>query len=395
MLKRILLGIVVLLALVVLGAGALLFQAHRAIDRERAALPSAADLDRFASAPLDDLPVRLSWIDTASQPMQRSAVLDPSKDKDPSSSQPYVLGHAAFVLEWADGRILLVDAGMRRESAIAFGKPTEKLGIAGPLTAHTDVVQALGAKVSRVGGIVFTHLHTDHVDGVLALCPALAQQKLTAFMTVAQAERPNYTTRPGLSLLDDAGCVRKQILADDVTLRTLPGFPGVAVIDAGGHTPGSEIILARVATADGARLYAFAGDTVNHIDGVRHDVPKPYFYRTFLIPESEERLGELRRFLASLERDRRYTVLVSHDESSLIATGLPQDLKPPPPRISALAGAGGRSHIVRSVRTPCRRAPGIDARCSEGGRTMARSRHTTQSRRSRGIPGGREHGELR
>ena len=119
-----------------------------------------------------------------------------------------------------------------------------------------------------------------------------------------------------------AACASRS-LPDDVTLRTLPGFPGVAVIDAGGHTPGSEIILARVATADGVRSYAFAGDTVNQIDGIRHDVPKPFFYRTFLIPESETRLGELRPFLAALERERGFTILVSHDENALVATGLP------------------------------------------------------------------------
>ena len=321
MLKRILLGIVVVLALLVLGAGGFIVQAHRAIDREHAPLPTASDLDRFAAAPADDLPVRLSWIDTASQPMQRSAVLDPAKD--PAPTEPYVLCHPAFVLQWADGRILLIDSGMRHDQAISFGKPTEILGIAGPVTPHADTATALGDAVKRVGGIVFTHLHTDHVDGVVALCAARTQQPLSAFMTVAQAERANYTTRPGVALLDEAGCVRKQVLPDDATLRTVPGFTGVAVIDAGGHTPGSEIILARVATADGVRSYAFAGDTVNQLDGIRHDVPKPFFYRTFLIPESETRLGELRRFLAALERERGFTILVSHDENALVATGLP------------------------------------------------------------------------
>lgn len=317
MLRRILLGLLTVLLLLVLGVGALLVQAHRAIDRERAPLPSAEQIAAFVEGPADDLPVRLRWIDTASQPMPRSAVLDPGGD--PSPAEPYVMSHPAFVLEWADGRILLIDAGMRRESAVDFGKPLEALGGAGPLTAHTTTADALGEAAARVQGIVFTHLHSDHVDGVVALCAGRRSSPLPAFMTVAQAERSNHTTTPGLALLDEAGCVIKRVLAEE-PLRALPGFPGVAVIDAGGHTPGSEIVLARVqAPGDDARLYAFTGDTVNHLDGVRHDVPKPYLYRKLLVPESDERQAELRHFLVALERAPSFTVLVSHDQRALAA----------------------------------------------------------------------------
>jgi glyoxylase-like metal-dependent hydrolase (beta-lactamase superfamily II) len=228
------------------------------------------------------------------------------------------MSHPAFVLEWADGRILLIDAGMRRDVAVDFGRPLETLGGAGPMTAHTTAADALGAAAARVQGIVFTHLHSDHVDGVVALCAARPASPLPAFMTVAQAERPNYTTRPGLALLDESGCVSKRILADE-PLRAVPGFPGVAVVAAGGHTPGSEIVLARVRAAGGVRLFAFAGDTVNHLAGVRHDVPKPYLYRKLLVPESDERQAELRRFLVALERGSGFTVLVSHDQRALVA----------------------------------------------------------------------------
>ena len=319
--KRILLAIPVALVLIALTAGGFLWQAHRAIDRERAALPTADELARFASGPTDDLPVRLSWIETASQKMPRSAVLDPGKD--PAPDAPYVMSHPAFVLEWADGRILLIDTGMRRESALSFGKPMESLGGAGPISALTPTAEALGAAASRVRAIVFTHLHTDHVDGVVALCAAAPQSQITAFMTVAQAERPNYTTRPGLALLDEATCVKRKLLDEGTSLRALPGFPGVAVIDAGGHTPGSEIILVRVASDGGVKPYAFAGDTVNHLDGVHRDIAKPWLYRTFLVPESDERQSELRHFLAALERERGFAILVSHDEASIVATGVP------------------------------------------------------------------------
>ena len=320
MLKRILLGVLAVLVLVVLGAGTGLVLAHRAIDRERSPLPSGEDLARFVTGPTYDLPVRVSMIETATQPMPRAAVLDPGTD--PAPDLPYVMTHPAFALEWTDGRILLIDAGMRRDSALSFGKPMTLLAGAGEITPQVAVADALGGAVSRVRAIVFTHLHSDHVDGVVALCAATPPPALEAYMTVAQAERSNYTTRPGLDLLDEATCVTRRRLGDAGPLHPVPGFPGVAVIDAGGHTPGSQIVLARVATAAGTRLLAFAGDTVNHIDGVRHDVAKPFLYRTFVVPESDERQSELRRFLATLERERGFAVLVSHDQAALLAAGL-------------------------------------------------------------------------
>ncbi|HEY8516103.1 MAG TPA: MBL fold metallo-hydrolase [Candidatus Binatia bacterium] len=316
LLSRILIGVAALLALAVLALGAVLVQAHRAIDRERAPLPTADDLARFRAEPASALPVRLWWVETASQRMPRTAVLEPNED--PTPARPYVMSHPAFVLEWADGRVLLIDAGMRREPALEFGRQIEWLGGARPLVARGAIGAVLGPSAARVRGIVFTHLHTDHVDGVLSLCAAAPETRLTAFMTEAQSARPNHTTRPGLALLDEATCVERATLSGERFLA-VPGFPGVAVIDAGGHTPGSQIVLARVATEGGERLYAFAGDTVNHLDGILHDVPKPWLYRKLLVPESDARQKELRAFLATLAREHGARLLVSHDQVNLRA----------------------------------------------------------------------------
>jgi hypothetical protein len=42
-----------------------------------------------------------------------------------------------------------------------------------------------------------------------------------------------------------------------------------------------------------------------------------------LVPEATARLEELRRFLAGLEREHGVSLLVSHDQLSLEASGLP------------------------------------------------------------------------
>jgi len=309
-----LLALVLLAALVVAAAG--LGLAHRGVRGLGAPLP--ADLPALEAGP--DLAVDVLVVNTASQPVPRAQVLD--ADRDPAPERPYVLGHPAFVLTWADGRRLLVDAGMDRAAAASFGRPLELLTAAGSVEAHGDVAEQLGADaLGGPLGLVFTHLHVDHTQGVRALCAARRGAPIALFQTAAQAARRSYTTRAGAAHVEEAGCVRRTILPD-APLAALPGFPGVAVLWAAGHTPGSQVILAAVRAEGGApRRIAFAGDVANAVDGIRADVPKPFLYRLLVVPEDDARLGEVRRFLAGLER-AGFALAPSHDLVHLRALGL-------------------------------------------------------------------------
>lgn len=304
------------IGLVLFAAGGLIW-AHWAIDAERAPLPAVSEI--AAQTVVADQPLRLSIINTASQTMDRSGVLDPARD--PNIGQPYVMSHPSFALEYADGRILLIDVGMTAEQAETFGKPIEMIRDAQPIQPHGSTAEKLGVDAARVQGVIFTHPHNDHTGGLAALCAA-AGHDIPVFMSVAQAERPNYTTRPGLSDIRDAPCARPTRL-DGGPLMPVPGFPGVAVIDAGGHTPGSQLIVAQVGSGDVMQRYVFTGDTVNNIDAIAHDIPKPWIYRTFIIPESEGRQTELRHFLKALQEQAGAVPLVSHDQLALERSGVP------------------------------------------------------------------------
>ncbi len=311
-------AVALLVGAAVIIAAAGITWAHIAIRRERAPLPTFDAIT--ASAGQTDNPVRLSVINTASQTMPRAAVLDPGRD--PRPNDPYVMSHPSFVLEWADGRILLIDLGMNREEALSFGRPLELLGGAAPMEPHFSTAERLGNARRRVRGIVFTHLHTDHVGGIIDLCAGNDQQ-VSVFMTPAQAERPNYTTRPGRSELRAAPCVREAVLSGG-PLIPVPDFPGVFIVAAGGHTPGSQMIVAHVATREGTKTFLFAGDIANNIDGIRENIPKPYLYSLVLVPEDGERLDELRRFIRDLSVQKGVVPLVSHDQGSLEASGIPE-----------------------------------------------------------------------
>lgn len=315
--KRLLVAILGLVVLAVVLTGVGLLWAHVSIRGERPALPAA---DRVAGALAADVgrPVALRWANSASQDMPRSVVLEPELDPTPNAA--YRMSHPSFILEWSDGRLLLVDVGMTRDAAVDFGAPSELIG-ARPIEPHSPTAEQLGARAADVDGVVFSHLHTDHVEGITALCSE-RDRPLRVFGTKRQFVDTNYTTTPGLDILKAAPCVELVVLEDSGPLHPVPGFPGVRVIEAAGHTPGSQVVVAEVAEGGDRERVLFTGDIVNARDGMRHDIPKPWLYSLLIVPEDTERLGEVRRFLRSLEEDHDFTVLVQHDELSIEDAGV-------------------------------------------------------------------------
>ena len=293
-----------LLALLVLVC-VLLAPAHLEIRELDPDPPPVATL--LALDDLVDRPVRLAWMETA-----RQASFAPP---------PRILSHSSFALEWSDGRLLLVDLGMSAEGAREFSAPFEALG-ASPVETFGSVGEQLGRAAERVAGVVLTHLHIDHVEGARSLCDARSGAPLPVFQVRAQAERTNYTTRGAAELVDDVGCLNRTIVPEG-NASAVPGFPGVALIHAAGHTPGSQMLAASLAGPDGPRRVLFTGDVVNDIDSARLGRPKPLIYRLLIVPEADGQLSRIRRFLAGLEREHGFTLAVAHDGDHLASLGLP------------------------------------------------------------------------
>jgi len=261
------------------------------------ALPEVSQLAALGDS--GDGPVRLGWVNTASQPIADGR-----------------LGLPVFVLEWADGRLFLIDAGMDREPARDFGRLLEWVMGGDPSEPRGAFPEQVGAAVSRVAGVGLTHLHTDHAQGLIPLCRAL-DRPLPLFQTPWQLALQNSATASGRAHIAEAGCVRPQELADG-PLFAGPGFPGLAAFPGAGHTPGSTVFAARVA----GRTWLFAGDITNSRADLLENRPKPWLYSRSITPENTEQLARLRPWLAALDARPDFAVVVSHDEAAWGAIGL-------------------------------------------------------------------------
>ncbi|MEX2327001.1 MAG: MBL fold metallo-hydrolase, partial [Pseudomonadales bacterium] len=246
-----------------------------------------------------DMPVSITYINTATQVTPLGT-----------------LGHPGVLVTWADGRAFLIDSGMNRADAQAFGKPLELFLRAKPTQTFGPIEQQMDAQINLVQGIGFTHLHSDHTSGVTAICNAMAKPA-TIYQTLRQAGVQNLHTSDGQAIIDASACEHRTL--GDELIKPVAGFPGLVAIAAAGHTPGSTIWATRV---DGV-IWVFAGDIANSLSDLKADRPKGFIYSYLLIPENTAQLAKWRQWLNRIDARADTRVLVAHDiyafESSPLA----------------------------------------------------------------------------
>jgi glyoxylase-like metal-dependent hydrolase (beta-lactamase superfamily II) len=287
MIKKIFLLVGAAIAVGLLIITGVLLLAHWQIRQVEPTLPTARAV-ALALAP-EDTAAAISYINTATQ-----------------SGPLGTIGHIGVLIEWSGGREFLIDAGMAPAQAIAFGKPMEQLLDAEPTQTFGAIEVQMGERVQSISGIAFTHLHSDHTDGVVAICAAQAAPA-TVFQTDLQRERQNFGTDPGERNIASSSCTRA-VLGEE-TIKTVAGFPGLVAIAAGGHTPGSTIF----ATRFNGKIWVFAGDITNDMQSLHQNLDKHWAYSTFVVPEHTVRQRELRLWLESLDQRPEFEVLVAHD----------------------------------------------------------------------------------
>ncbi len=271
---------------------------HLQIGAVEPLLPGETGLRAITSSP--NSPVAIHYINTSTQQLPTGK-----------------LAHTVFLIEWADGDLFMIDAGMDSETAMEFGKLPEIALGAEPAVSHGTIVEPLGDGLERVKAMAFTHLHIDHTQGTVPLCNAI-DNRITLFQTTWQAELHNFNTEEGARIAADS-CLDHSTLQGEGILTT-DAYPGLGIIALGGHTPGSTLYVVSV---DGT-LWLLSGDISNRKGDLVNNRGKGLLYSYLLVPENTGRTQDLRQWLAALDSNDDMTVIVSHDLDDLKSSGMPE-----------------------------------------------------------------------
>jgi len=156
--------------------------------------------------------------------------------------------------------------------------------------------------------IVITHEHYDHIAMVAhsAVADELAPKTM---LTRAQMESLLHNPRMTKTPFDSTHAGRYIVVDYD---RMLPIAPGVVLIKAPGHTPGSQVVYVQLASG---REVILSGDVAFNRLGIETETEKPDSVSRHMAEDRAAIAGEL-AWLHQAERSG-VSVVVSHDGEQL------------------------------------------------------------------------------
>jgi glyoxylase-like metal-dependent hydrolase (beta-lactamase superfamily II) len=221
-------------------------------------------------------------------------------------SEPSVQARTAFQVIYSDGAVM-IDSGMDQQVHKFFGRGVEE-------PYDTAAAEQVEKAVRAAKLIVMTHEHGDHVAGVIRT-PFVNEIAPKTVLTKAQVE--TLLTNPQMPEIRLTREQAARYIVMDYE-RLYPFAPGMALMKASGHTPGSQMIY--VALESGAE-YLFIGDSAWHMDGVRLMKGKDASW----IKEDEDAiLGQLVWLNGLMKTEPKLHIVASHDDEQrkqLIASG--------------------------------------------------------------------------
>jgi glyoxylase-like metal-dependent hydrolase (beta-lactamase superfamily II) len=212
------------------------------------------------------------------------------------------IGQPAFQLRFPRGWIM-VDASFDRKAANDEAFSDER---------YRRIHEAL--RDARL--IVVTHEHDDHAAGVVR-SPFLADVQRHTVLTRAQMRALRDEKSDSSMRLDSAAASRYLVVDYD---PIMPIAPGVVLIKAAGHTPGSQMVYVRLASGQELVL---AGDVAWQSSAIASQKQKPEETTKSFGGEDRAAIAQQLRWLKELPPE--ITVIVAHDQpfiDRLVARGV-------------------------------------------------------------------------
>jgi glyoxylase-like metal-dependent hydrolase (beta-lactamase superfamily II) len=221
--------------------------------------------------------------------------------------EPSIQARTVFQIVFADGTVM-IDAGMDEQVHRFFGRGTIE-----PYDA--DAAKQVERALLNARSIIITHEHGDHVAGVIRT-EHLAEIAPKTLLTRAQVE--GLETNPQMPEIKITPEMASRYNVVDYD-KYLPFGPGIALIKAPGHTPGSQMVYVAL---ESGREYLFIADTAWHMDSVRLIKGKAAPW----VQEDEPAITAQLKWLKGLSQtEKNLYIIASHDEDErkdLIAKGI-------------------------------------------------------------------------
>ncbi|HZS58898.1 MAG TPA: hypothetical protein VFA43_06490, partial [Gemmatimonadaceae bacterium] len=173
-----------------------------------------------------------------------------------------------------------------------------------------DNFAKIESALEKANLIVITHEHVDHVQPLVK--SSIADQVAPhTMLTREQIETLLTKPKVAFTSMDSSQVSRYLVVAYE---RALPIAPGVVLIKAPGHTPGTQMVYVKLASG---QEMIFAGDIAWRLLGVDTQKQKPDS-TSQRMSEDRTAIGKQLAWLKDMEA-QGITVVVSHDRDELLA----------------------------------------------------------------------------
>jgi len=298
---RILLIVLAVLAVLAFGAARYLLGRTPVPEKSDYAL-DLTEIRRLAASLPGDLPVRVNHQQVGVGSLPKGAVF-----AGESLREQHPMSHGAYQVVYPDKTFVMIDS--------AFGADMMHMVSPGaPFDDGAFAVLLHGLAAAKM--IVITHEHPDHIGGI-ALYNNPRDLVGRLLLTREQIENTAMMTAVKMS---------------DTLLKALTPLeyekyyalaPGMVLVKAPGHTPGSQLVYVKLASGKELLL---VGDVAWHMDQLRKLWYRPRLVTDYYIHENRDQvLNEFRTLHDLGASEPALQIVVSHDvdqRGELIQSGL-------------------------------------------------------------------------
>jgi len=297
---RVLLIVLGVIAVLLAGAGWYLLGRSAVPEKSDYAL-DLTEIRRLAGALPGDAPLRVNNEQIAVASVPKGVVF-----AGESLREQHPMTHGAYQVVYPDGSFAMIDSAFDADMLHVMNPGAE---------FANDGWTAIQRGLAQATHIAITHEHPDHLGGI-ARFPEPA--KLVGRLVLTKEQLGNAGMMTAVKMPESL----QKSLTPLVYEQYYALAPGIVLVKAPGHTPGSQMVYVRLASG---KELLFIGDVAWHMSQIRELWYRPRLVTDFFLHENRDQvMSEFRTLHDTVEREP-IQLVVSHDvdqRAELLAAGV-------------------------------------------------------------------------